>query len=309
VIHKITEKSPFQDGQCPFGHNKSNKTDDIDSITDEESYKKLRKVMTQITAFYEGGTNLKKGHYEQMQAEMAKLDVDKKMCEEQIAALNEAESLKQHPRSKGYVAQLEAEMENFGKQRKLFEDKLSEFEELWQWSTVIVKVCKWLELCLDHYANERLKLGLELEALPKLSEDDKTAYGKGLDEITYNLQESQDFFKASVDGRLKRYHEVEKAIIEAQLDVLAKYDPENARTKHWGAELLLDLQGVEHLLEDDETKTARRKRMLSNHAAFLEVLKFNREKLDLPFKVNQGRQYDPKFDFNPAAVIAEHGGY
>jgi hypothetical protein len=47
--------------------------------------------------------------------------------------------------------------------------------------------------------------------------DEYRAYAKALDEITYNLQESQDFFDASLDGRLKNYHQLEKCMIEAQL--------------------------------------------------------------------------------------------
>ena len=53
----------------------------------------------------------------------------------------------------------------------------------------------------------------------------------------------------------------------------------------------------------------RREKMLQNHAAFLAVLKFHKEELEHPFRTDPTRQYDPKFDFNPAAVIAEHGGY
>ena len=40
--------------------------------------------------------------------------------------------------------------------------------------------------------------------------------------------------------------------------------------------------------------------MLQNHAAFLTVLKFHKEKLKHPFKSDPEREYDPKFDFNPA---------
>jgi hypothetical protein len=53
----------------------------------------------------------------------------------------------------------------------------------------------------------------------KITVDEYRAYSKALDEITYNLQESQDFFDASLDGRLKNYHQLEKCMIEAQLQV------------------------------------------------------------------------------------------
>lgn len=45
-----------------------------------------------------------------------------------------------------------------------------------------------------------------------LSEQEIKEYSVGLDEITYNLHESQDFFQASLDGRLKKYHNVEKSV-------------------------------------------------------------------------------------------------
>jgi hypothetical protein len=307
VIHKVTDESPFgKGGKCPFGHNDSGLGEFTDKL-DEESYKKLVKVMQQITAFYENGTNMKKDHYELATIELGKLDLDKEMCEKQLEALTVTDAMKEHPKSKTYRKKLENEMENFGDQRTLFVSKQTEAYDLWQWSTVIVKVCKWLQHSLDFHVNDKLKLGLELEPLPELTEDEVEKYGKGLDEISYNLQESQDFFKASVDGRLKQYHEVEKAIIEAQMEVLSKYDDDNERKQVWEQELMADLEFVHGNLEEDDGRQDRRKKMLQNHAAFLAVLKFHKEKLKHPFKSDPNRAYDPKFDFNPAAVIAEHG--
>jgi hypothetical protein len=57
-------------------------------------------------------------------------------------------------------------------------------------------------------------------------------HAKGLDEITFNLQESQDFFEASLDGRLKRFHQIEKCMLEAQLQAIRKFPADNDRRKY-----------------------------------------------------------------------------
>lgn len=71
---------------------------------------------------------------------------------------------------------------------------------------------------LKHYANQNLQTNFELEPI-KLTPAEYLLYKGGLEEVTYNLQESQDFFDASLDGRLNKYHEIEKNLIEAQLAV------------------------------------------------------------------------------------------
>jgi len=306
-IHKITDASPFgQGGKCPMGFNDSGLGEFIDKLN-EESYRKLVKVMKQITAFYQNGTNMKKGHYDLATIELGKLDLDKEMCQVQMEALQTSDAFKEHPKSKSYKSKLQNELDNFSDSRTLFVSKQTDAHDLWQWSTVIVKVCQWLELSLDTHCNEKLNLELTLEPLPELTEEEIEKYGKGLDEISFNLQESQDFFKASVDGRLKQYHTVEKAIIEGQLEVLSKFDDDNERKMIWEQELMADLEFVSGNLADDDGRQDRRKKMLQNHAAFLAVLKYHKEKLTLPFKSDPDRAYDPKFDFNPAAIIAEHG--
>ena len=74
-----------------------------------------------------------------------------------------SDAVKEHPKSKGYRKKLENEMASFGEQRVLFVSKQAEAHDLWQWSTVIVKVCKWLQHSLDFHVNGKLNLGLELE--------------------------------------------------------------------------------------------------------------------------------------------------
>jgi hypothetical protein len=87
---------------------------------------------------------------------------------------------------------------------------------------------------LKHYANQHLQTSFELEPI-RLTPEHFLLYkggmfisfpyqfkqidSIGLEEVTYNLQESQDFFDASLDGRLHKYHEIEKNLIEAQLQV------------------------------------------------------------------------------------------
>lgn len=83
----------------------------------------------------------------------------------------------------------------------------------------IVETVEWLEGNLKHYANQ--KLGMTFDVVPiRVSVEQYKKYKRGLEEITYNLQESQDFFDASLDGRLRTFHEIEAAMIEAQLNVI-----------------------------------------------------------------------------------------
>ena len=50
-----------------------------------------------------------------------------------------------------------------------------------------------------------------------------------MDEIVYNLEESQDFFAASLDGRLNKYHNIEKEIILSQLTAIRQFPEDNPR--------------------------------------------------------------------------------
>ena len=53
-----------------------------------------------------------------------------------------------------------------------------------------------------------------------------------------------------MDGRLKKYHEVERAIIEKQLEILSTCDESSGRRAHWEQELMGDLEFVNGLLQD-----------------------------------------------------------
>ena len=102
----------------------------------------------------------------------------------------------------------------------------------------------------------------------------------GLDEVVYNLRESQDFFAASLDGRLTRYHNIEKEIIETQLEAIRKFPEDNPRRMYIENELLKDLEYVGSNMEESPETTARREKMLNSHNEFYLVLMYNKEKLE-----------------------------
>lgn len=151
-----------------------------------------------------------------------------------------------------------------------------------------------------------------MKPAPQLTNEQYKVYSKGLDEITYNLQESQDFFQASVDGRLKKYHQIEKDIIQVflknriiyiyyyqvQLDILKKYPEDSPRRIYIENELLQDLEYVNQNMIETPEVMKRREKMLKNHQDFFKVLQYYKEKLkSLGFYDGSlERKYDPKFD-------------
>jgi hypothetical protein len=107
------------------------------------------------------------------------------------------------------------------------------------WSDSIVEAVQWLENEIEEYCNAELKISPPLEARnhKQLSPEEVKKHAKGLDEITYNLQESQDFFDASVDGRLNQFHQIEKCMIMAQLGALKRWPADSARRQYVEDEL------------------------------------------------------------------------
>jgi hypothetical protein len=144
----------------------------------------------------------------------------------------------------------------------------------------------------------------------------------GLEEITYNLQESQvhlslslclssflplplssvlsalrnlqDFFEASLDGRLRRFHQIEKCMIKGMLQAIRKYPEDNPRRKvghlsvylslsrvhvctrrrrsdltirvqHVEEELKKDLEYVEENMKEDPKRIQHKERMRAMH--------------------------------------------
>mmetsp|Transcript_20149 Transcript_20149/g.29959 ORF Transcript_20149/g.29959 Transcript_20149/m.29959 type:complete len:318 (+) Transcript_20149:48-1001(+) len=307
LIHKLTDESPIQDGmKCPVEHTK------IDEISDNPThneFKKLKRVMSTITKFYVDGTQLKKAQFEHGAEQLKKLQADYTMVEDQMEALRAKDYFKNHPKQKSYLADLEGELSHLEEKRQFYESKIEEFKGLYEWSTVIVQVCQWLEQCMEDYVVNELKLSLPKNAQPAkpppLTDEQCAQYGKGLDEITYNLQESQDFFRASIDGRLTKYHNIEREIIQAQLDTIRKHPADSARRQAIEQELIEDLEFVESNMKDDDATKRRRQKMLQAHSEYFKVLKYYKQQLAerTPFKSDPSREYDPKYDFNPSNVM------
>ena len=129
-----------------------------------------------------------------------------------------------------------------------------------------------LDVELDDKIRERLKT--------KLTINQYRTFRRGLDEITFNLQESQDFFDASLDGRLKQYQQLEKCMIEAQLKIVRKYeDDKSGRKKFAEEELQRDLDYIKSHMEEDPKITKHRENMKQIHRDFFAVLKWQRERL------------------------------
>jgi hypothetical protein len=234
--------------------------------------------------------------------EIKKIEIDQNMIEDQLKSLELKESFKNHPKQKEYKNDLKEELENLLKQKEKFIQKKDFHYSLYEWSKTIVNVCDWLENCLDEYCSKNLELPptilKKMKPAPQLTNEQYKVYSKGLDEITYNLQESQDFFQASVDGRLKKYHQIEKDIIQVQLDILKKYPEDSPRRMYIENELLQDLEYVNQNMIETPEVMKRREKMLKNHQDFFKVLQYYKEKLkSLGFYDGSlERKYDPKFD-------------
>eukprot|EP01117_Protostelium_nocturnum_P017035 TRINITY_DN685_c0_g1_i2.p1 TRINITY_DN685_c0_g1~~TRINITY_DN685_c0_g1_i2.p1 ORF type:complete len:327 (-),score=76.01 TRINITY_DN685_c0_g1_i2:241-1221(-) len=319
VIHKVTDHNPemlkaaVANGQkCPITGKGAEEvtqevqeldinTDEIGQVPSVVEYRKLKKVMAMITKFYRDGSEKKKGNYDSMVENLERLDGDKKMCKEQLETLDSKRVFSVHPKAKEYRTNLQEELENLEKQREQFIAKKEEYFELYEWSKTIVKVCEWLDLVLDDYCDKNLELPesmkKKVKEVPELPKEIASIYFKGLDEITYNLQESQDFFQASVDGRLNKYHGIEKDLIEAQLEVLQKYPEDSPRRMYIENELQKDLEYVKGNMVEDPSGLRRRQKMLKNHAEFCKVLKYYKEKLrHLGLMDYVERTFDTKYD-------------
>src|SRR5690606_6437055 len=140
--------------------------------------------------------------------------------------------------------------------------------------------------------------------IPSLTDDQKKDYSKGLAEIMHNLKESQDFFKAAVDGRLLKFQIMEKEIIENQLKVLQKYPKDNERRQYIESQLLKDLEYTKQRIASGESKEdeKRRERMLTMHKEFLKLLVFFKEKWKL---LNEDVEINPDPEFSTTFVVKD----
>ncbi|EGC33301.1 hypothetical protein DICPUDRAFT_36934 [Dictyostelium purpureum] len=255
--------------------------DDIDYINDTptvQEYKKLRRVMKIMTNFYVGGSKTKLEQAEFFEEELQKVTLDEDMINAQLEAFK---SFPIHPKRRDYEIELNEELEKLLALKKKFTTKADEYRKLHIWSNGIVKVTKWLEAGLDDYCVNHLKmdLGFQVQPKPELGKEEYKSYKEGLDEITYNLQESQDFFCASLDGRLRQYHQMEKDIIVSQIESIKKFPEDSPRRAHILSELEADLEYVSKNMTEDPSSLAKRKRMLEMHSDFFKVLRWYREKM------------------------------
>eukprot|EP01110_Echinostelium_bisporum_P005752 TRINITY_DN23_c0_g1_i1.p1 TRINITY_DN23_c0_g1~~TRINITY_DN23_c0_g1_i1.p1 ORF type:complete len:237 (-),score=86.57 TRINITY_DN23_c0_g1_i1:8-718(-) len=223
-----------------FGPDEAENPNDTPTVAE---YKKLKRVMKIMTKFYEDGSAAKFGQVEDMQIELLKVETDLKMVNAQLDALK---PFPQHPKRAEYEKEFVEEKEKLEKLQKQFSSKLTEFQNLHTWSLGIVDVTKWLALGLDDYCVNHLKMELDItpKPLPKPTAETWAKYKEGLDEIHLNLHESQDFFQASLDGRLRKYHTIEKEIVEAQQKAIAEFPSMIPRKAHWEEELQKDLDYV-----------------------------------------------------------------
>eukprot|EP01116_Phalansterium_solitarium_P010599 TRINITY_DN2556_c0_g1_i1.p2 TRINITY_DN2556_c0_g1~~TRINITY_DN2556_c0_g1_i1.p2 ORF type:complete len:319 (+),score=136.37 TRINITY_DN2556_c0_g1_i1:112-1068(+) len=294
VIHKFTDHSHSTEAP-PVA------VEEIDENPSMAEYKRLRKVMGQITKFYRDGSELKRRNMEGVSEQIAKLEVDERMAQAQLAVLDSTPGFKIHPKAKEYRRPLRDEVEGLQKQKDAYQAKHKEFQDLFEWSKTIVQICEWLEANLDDYCSKKLELPQKivetLQPPRELNPDEVKAYSRGLDEIVYNLQESQDFFAASVDGRLNKYHNVEKALIEAQLEALKAFPEDSDRRLFITAELEKDLDYVMGNMALTPEVEKRRHKMLRSHQEYLHVLRYQREKLQaLNVDLTEERKFDSRFD-------------
>jgi len=261
-------------GAAMFG---PDETDDINDTPTVLEYKKLKRVMRIMIKFYEDGSQGKSDQAEDMEYELQKVEADLKMVEAQLEALK---PFPIHPKRTAYETELVEEKEALVRTRDKFKAKVAEFRGLHVWSLGIVDATRWLALGLDDYCVNHLKMDINVKPTPleRPSAELYRKYKKGLDEITENLHESQYFFQASLDGRLKKYHQIEKDIIEAQLKVIKEFPPVNPRQQHIEQELNKDLEFVTENMKESPSGTAKRERMLSMHRDFVTVLQWFKDK-------------------------------
>lgn len=265
----------------------------IDSKYDEtpsvQEYKKIRKYTKMITAFYAAGADTKKEQVADWDRDINNITIDIEMAQKQLEALNTLEQYQGHLKIKEYLEFVNNDIERLTEKKEDYIQKSNVMRDTLEWSKGVVKVCYWLEANLDDYCRKTIQ-GLPDEILAQMTSPDKIEteieskeqaadYARKLDEIVHNLNESRDFFEASVDGRLDKYQEIEREIILNQLKVIRAYPKDNERRQYVESELLADLAHVEESLQDAKGGLKRRQDMLDMHLEFLNVLTYYRNKM------------------------------
>ncbi|XP_049849461.1 uncharacterized protein LOC126318701 [Schistocerca gregaria] len=251
---------------------------------DHAEYQKLTRIMVIMTQFYRRGSEGKKAALDKEVSRLNTLDQDARMIEELLESIR-GYSL-DYPKRLEYEKSLKQSLEEVEKLRREVRAEEKKWRELYEWSCKIVETMDWIGGWLKEYSNTEFKT--DFESVPEqqpLSVDLYRIYKRGLEEITYNLQESQDFFDASLDGRLTKYHQVNRDMIRAQLAVLERYDGESAYRRALEESLLKDLEYIESHMEMGPRVVRVREKMREMHQDFFALLKWQRERmLRLPFE-------------------------
>jgi hypothetical protein len=280
-------------GPSMFGPELAEDPNDTPTIAE---YKKLKRIMRIMIKFYEDGSQAKLDQANDMAFELEKVETDLKMVDKQLEVLK---TFPVHPKRTSYEKELFEEQEKLQKLQKDFSEKVTNFKNLYHWSMGIVDVTNWLAAGLDDYCVNFLKMDLDIVPKPLVRPTKETfeKYKQGLEEVHLNLDESQDFFQASLDGRLRKYHQIEKEIIEAQIKAMADFPPINPRKAHWDEELQKDLEFVEENMKETPQAMTKRERMLTMHRDFVNTLSWFKTKLDT-FAVELGiEQGEAKKEF------------
>jgi hypothetical protein len=250
--------------------------EDFDETPSIKEFKRLKRVMNVMVGFYVRGSEGKKEQRAKSEEELSKIIACEGMIHTQLEDLKNFPGY--HPKRIYYEEELNYELKAMATQKEKIEKEFLKFEDLFQWSLGIVETMLFLEKNLASYANDVLETNFEIEEI-KVSVSDYLKFKKGLEEICFNLQESMDFFDASLDGRLEKYHEIEKEMIINQLRIVGSYPEDNPRRQHVLDELHKDLEFVMKTMVVDDNVTRRRERMRKLHHDFFAVLKWQREKI------------------------------
>ena len=102
-----------------------------------------------------------------------------------------------------------------------------------------------------------------------------------LELIGKSVTESKDYFEGALNGGLEKYYNVEKLLLEAQLQVLQKYDATSERKLISESAMRQELEHAKQQLAQiaDEKVKTRRQRVVVMFNIFLAALNWFTQKL------------------------------
>lgn len=166
----------------------------------EAEYAKLGRIMVIMIRFYEKGASTKKIELDRLVSDYLRLCEDEKMINEQLESVKSFPPI--HPKCSEYQNNFELELEQLNAAKERILPQIEHWRQLHTWSLKIVDTVNWLGKQIEEYCNYAFHTNLSVKSEnSQLTVEKFKIYKRGLDEITYNLQESQDFFDASLDGR------------------------------------------------------------------------------------------------------------